>query len=373
MSSIYKIGIFLILLYSSATVHAQALEEEIGFVYVKAEYLYETGRFDEAVTSYNIVISKDAAFKDALIHRGFAKYALAAYKGAKMDAVQSIDLKGINSEAAALLGRAFAAMGDLEAGANSLTAAISLDEKNVKYYEWRASIFEMQKLLIKACSDYEKAMNLGSLSAEVKAKNLCGIAKNKQVSNYQPVAIKQPDPVTAPPTSEPKSENIPSSFPSNDEKTRDSTSTGDVTQTIPPTSDQPNISTTQDTLQGDGFMMDDSEPFVDENLPKNDDSVNKFVIDDDLFIEISGQELGLRSIKEIPSILILANENGNVTVNICVNKEGVVTKAEFNATLSTIAKKSMVSLALRKAKEFEFQPGKYDMQCGVMIFHVKGS
>lgn len=95
------------------------------------------------------------------------------------------------------------------------------------------------------------------------------------------------------------------------------------------------------------------------------------MVDDDLNIQISGQELGLRKIKEVPSILILSDENGKVCINICVNKEGQVIKAEFNPTMSTIVQKSLVSLALRKAKEFEFATGKYESQCGIIIFEVK--
>jgi hypothetical protein len=50
----------------------------------------------------------------------------------------------------------------------------------------------------------------------------------------------------------------------------------------------------------------------------------------------------------------------------------MVIKAEFNSRLSTIAKKSLVSLAMRKAREFEFSASSYDMQCGLMIFEIKG-
>ncbi|MBP6447889.1 MAG: hypothetical protein KA341_13880, partial [Saprospiraceae bacterium] len=43
----------------------QALDEETGFIYVKAEYLLETGRYDEAVTNYNLVITKNPGYKNA--------------------------------------------------------------------------------------------------------------------------------------------------------------------------------------------------------------------------------------------------------------------------------------------------------------------
>jgi tetratricopeptide (TPR) repeat protein len=356
MKASLKIGYLIIFTLLIQGVSAQVLDEETGFIYVKAEYLYETGRYDEAISQYNQVITKDPKYKDALLHRGWAKYAMAAYKGAKMDAMQSIDLKGINADAAALLGRSFSAMQDENAAINSLTAAIALDNKNGQYYEWRAAIYEDDSQLLKACQDYEMAMNLGSASAEVKAKNLCGI-KSKQ----RPVEVVQAN-------TNPSSHNNDNNTNPNDLKEDEVLSDGkqDETNTNPPVNNEPNVD--------DVNVVDDSEPVViDENVPKNDDSVNSFEVDEDLTIEISGQELGKRKIKEVPSILILADENGKVSINICVNKEGVVTTAEFNGTMSTIAKKSLVSLALRKAKEFEFAPGKYDSQCGIMVFKIKGS
>lgn len=351
-------------------IYAQVLDEETGFIYVKAEYLYETGRYEEAITNFNLVITKDAKYKDALLHRGHAKFALGAYKGAKMDAMQSIDIKGITSEASALLGRSFSAMKEIPQAINSFNAAIAMDTKNVQYYEWRAAIYEDDGQILKACTDYEMAMNLGSFPAETKAKNLCGISRTKPKQQSIP------------------KNDIPASTHENDASQQNSTT--EPTQTNPNEVGQDEIlsSGTQESGQStqpannesgnttpeyNPSHIEDSEPVIDENLPKNDDSVNSFVIDEDLTISISGQELGIRKIKEIPSILILADENGRVSVNICVNKEGVVTKAEFNGALSTIAKKSLVSLALRKAKEFEFTQGKYDLQCGVMIFNIKGS
>jgi len=348
---------------------AQVLDEETGFIYVKAEYLFETGRYEEAITNYNAVISRDPKYKDALIHRGQSKYALAAYKGSKMDAIQSIEIKGITAEAAGLLGRSFAAMNEIAAGINTLTAAIALDNKNSQYYEWRAGMYESDQQLLKACNDYESAMNLGSAGAENKAKILCGISKSKPSTSAIPK--KDPQVVDQEHKSEQDNTTKPSSNPNPDELGQNEVLSSGTQESDPssPTKTEENDS----QVKNDTTIIDDSDPVHDENTPKNDDSVNSFVIDEDLTISISGQELGQRKIKEVPSILILADENGKVTVNICVNKEGVVTKAEFNGTMSTIAKKSLVSLALRKAKEFEFMTGKYDLQCGTMVFNIKGS
>lgn len=358
---------FAILLISSLSM-AQVLDEETGFIYVKAEYLYETGRYEEAINSFNQVIAKDPKYKDALLHRGAAKYSLAAYKGAKNDAMQSIELKGITSDAAALLGRATFAMGERQSGLNSLSAAIDINRSNASYYEWRAEMYEQTDQKLKACSDYESAMNLGSSMAETKARNLCGITKTKT----------QPTPQHQHPSGnngEVITKTEPAGVPATDDTKlgeNEVLSEGQHEGTNPDPNHQP--ANTNPAVDSTRVLTDDSEPpVVDENLPKNDNTANNFVIDEELSISISGQELGKRKIREIPSILILADENGKVTVDICVNREGTVTKAEFNGSMSTIAKKSLVSLAIRKAREFEFEPGKYDLQCGIMVFNIKSN
>lgn len=359
---------FLICLTLSNLLNSQTLDEETGFIYVKAEYLLETGRYDEAVTNYNQVITKSPGYKNALIHRGKAKYALGAYKGAKNDAVQSIEIKGILPENASLLGRAFATMGEMEAAINSYSAAIHLDANNGEYLFWRAQAYESLGQRLKSCADYENASIAGNPEALVKAKNYCGISisNNSGLSQTNTTTVpntQNTGTTTEPPTTvatEVKNDSLVSYNNQNDA----------VTSTVP-VSDSSNV--TNSTVPVIAHIDDSEPPVIDETIPKNDDTVNAFVVDEDLSIQISGQELGLRKIKEVPSILILSDENGKVCINICVNKEGQVVKAEFNSTLSTIVQKSLVSLALRKAKEFEFEPGKYDSQCGIMIFDVKGS
>ena len=357
---------FIALTLFSTNIFSQALDEEIGFIYVKAEYLFETGRFEEAITQYNQVIAKNPTYKAALINRGKSKYQLAVYRGAKIDAIQFMELKGITAESAALLGRAFSSLSDVNAAINSLSAAIAIDNQNPSYYEWRAAVYETDDKILKACQDYEAAMNLGSQTAELKSRSLCGVSKTRPVAQNRIQNSLPPD------------SQLPEEI-SNNSQTNTSTSTipenrpTEVTNNPSVVIDNGQNRSDTPTFTDTSHIMDNNDPIIEDNLPKEDDFANSFVIDEDLTIEISGQELGRRKIKETPSILILADESGRVTVNICVNKAGVVTKAEFNASLSTIAKKSLVSLALRKAKEFEFMPGQYDLQCGFMVFKVKGS
>lgn len=337
-----------------ADVKAQTVEEEIGFIYVKAEYLFSTERYEDAVPLYNQVVAKDPRYKNALVHRGECKFALAAYKGSKADAIQSIDIKGITAESAALLGRSFAQMREHEAAISSLTAAIALDGANAKYLMYRAEEFEKDGSLLKACHDYEAAMKMGNAEAMVKARNLCGI------SSPAP-AQAQPKPQDTTPTTTNTSTQEDGVLQEGEVLTASNEST-------PPTKPADQVGSFGDTIQ-----VQNNAPVIDPNLPKEDDFINKIKIDDDVNIDIFGQELGRRVVDEVPSILILSEENGKVAVNICVNKNGEVVKAEFEPTLSTIAKKSLVSLAIRKAKEFIFERGKYDSQCGLMVFYISGS
>lgn len=318
------------------------LDAEIGFQYVKAEYLFETNRFEECIQEYNQVIAKNPAYKDALVKRATAKFNLAAYKGAKMDALQSIDLTGITASAAFVLGRSEHAMGNDDAAIPSLSAAIALDPK-VEYLELRASLYEKSQLLLKACHDYNEAAKLGSAVGEQKSRQLCGGYSKPKTT--PPVLKPKPQPQE----SEPQADNQP-----------------DDNTTVPAdngTNEQPE---NPDTSANE-------EPAHDPTVPGEDDFVQGVDIDEELSIDIYGQGLGRRKITLTPSILIIADESGTVTLDICVNNLGEVTKAEFNAEKSTIAKKSMVNLALRKAKEFTFEKSVFTNQCGYMVFKVKAN
>lgn len=344
------ISTYSFLIFLSFSLNAQDINQEIGFLYVKAEYLLETERFDEAVAAYNQVIEKDPKYKEALIHRAIAKYALGAYKGTKNDALKSIEIKGIESKSAAWLGRSFIALNEIDEGINSLSAAIAIDRQNSNYLFWRANAFENAGMKLKACQDFEAAGKLGNIEASNRAQYFCGV---KQMPHEK---------IT-------KEDNIEINT-----KTQDDVAGEAVVNEEPLTmgeriSEDTNIGFDSSTPS----QMDDNDIVNDENTPKNDFTVNRLVIDDDLVISITGQELGVRTIKEIPSILILSDEDAKIAIDICVNIKGEVTKAEFNGNLSSTAKKSMVSLAIRKAKEFEFNSGVYDLQCGVMTFDIKKS
>lgn len=106
--------------------------------------------------------------------------------------------------------------------------------------------------------------------------------------------------------------------------------------------------------------------------PEVDMSVNEIFIDEDLTLEIKNG-LGGRKILDQPNILILSDASGNVSVDICVNGNGKVTSAEFNKSESTISTQSLVSLAVRKSKEFWFKKSDSDNTCGTIVFKITGN
>lgn len=124
-----------------------------------------------------------------------------------------------------------------------------------------------------------------------------------------------------------------------------------------------------------GSQNDTYEQFISIRIdlpqPTPQNTPNEIEIDEDLTLVSVGQGLGKRRILDQPNILILSDEDGIVAVDICVNKRGKVETAQFNSKLSTLAKKRLVSIAIRKSKDFWFEKNDYIEQCGVIIFKIK--
>lgn len=120
------ISIITIFLGVSA-MHAQTLDEELGFIYVKADYLLETDRYEEAIREFTKIIAKDASYKDVLYKRGKAKYSIAAFKGTKNDLLQSFELVGITPESLQLFGKTQQNLDETEAASVTLKTASMLN------------------------------------------------------------------------------------------------------------------------------------------------------------------------------------------------------------------------------------------------------
>ena len=350
-----KLTSFVAFLLLTATVWSQAIEEEIGFKYVKAEYLLNTQRFDDAVKELNEIIKQSPTYKNALILRGETKYKLAAYKGAKLDAIQSIELLGISPQAASILGRSEYAMGNFDAALPSLTASIAMGLVDEKLFLERADIYQKQGLLNKACLDWNEAARNGSTTAAINSRKFCP---------NLPEMVKQDPPETDPSATDATS--FVENTINDSSQVASSTSESDLKEN---TGDNP--------LPDPGLNEAVNNPETNSGnnllIPEDNNTPNEIVIDEDLTLAIVGQGLGLRRVLERPSILILSEEDGVVAVEICVNENGRVEYAEYDAARSTLDTKSLVSLAVRKATEFWFERNEYPKQCGFIYFKIKGS
>ncbi|HMS97572.1 MAG TPA: tetratricopeptide repeat protein [Saprospiraceae bacterium] len=341
---------------------AQPLDEEIGFKLVKAEYLINTERFEDAIKELNAVILENPNYKNALLLRAETKYKLAAYKGAKNDAMEYITSHGITAKAASILGKSEFAMGNDDPALNSLTAATSLGESDFRIYEIKAEILERKNQKISACEAWQAAARLGSTKAAINARKLCGTKTEVPVQQV---------PVN----------NDATHTDDNDATHHEEVNPGTVSadtsvvaegEVISEGSHEATDSTKTENAenQTSGGQTNDGGDLL---IPDEDNTINSIVIDEELTLELFGQGLGKRRVLERPSILILAEKDGLVTVEICVNAEGRVDYAEFVASKSTLSQNSLVSLAIRKAKEFWFEDSDYPKQCGFIRFKIKGS
>jgi tetratricopeptide (TPR) repeat protein len=367
-------------LFSIALAKAQNLDEETEFIYIKANYLLDTERYEDAIKEFTKIVNDKGDYKEALLLRAKAKYAMAAYQGTKKDVLLYLGTNGASELALILLGKADYKMGNNDAALNSLTIAAMVNKEDAQISEFIGNIYEEKEQLLKACEFWQKSAKMGSSRSRIKAKNVCGSI----VGDLDEVEESTPE------KTEDMSMEDGNTSENDDEVKNESTATEmhkDDTLNNP-TKDkvlqqkQENEEETQEDKnnypQEDEASAEEEtdSPKVEkqpENLPEEDNTPNEIVIDEDLTLIIRGQGLGKRRILDQPNILILSDEDGIVGIDICVNKRGKVETAEFNSKLSTIAKKSLVSLAIRKSKDFWFEKNDYKEQCGVIMFKIKGS
>jgi len=85
----------------------------------------------------------------------------------------------------------------------------------------------------------------------------------------------------------------------------------------------------------------------------------------------AGDGLGNRSLLHAPEINDNTQEQGRVIINICVNKSGKVTSAEYTQRGSTTTDAHLISLATASAKKYRFSESQVEEQCGEVIIDFK--
>ncbi len=314
---------------------SQSLEEELGYIYVKAEYLIETNRYDEAISELTKVIAKDPSYKDALYLRAESKFNVAAYQGTMNDLTESFRIKGISPHSVLLYGKTQKNLGMNEAARQTMETAELLYPNGTT---------ARNKTDNQQSQNKPKTEDEGKLKDEVKK-------IEEKISSI--LADLLPDNEG---TEEEGSETQRDDRGSRDDDGRTTRNDDDR-------------STTRNEYP-DRNQSPDPEP--EPEVIEVDNSVRDIYIDEDVTLEIKNG-LGARKILQQPNILILSETSGVVVVDLCVNENGKVTQAEYNTSESTLKTQSIISLAVRKAKEFWFEKSSNNESCGTLVYKITGS
>lgn len=306
--------------------YSQDIDNDNMVLFMKANVLYESGRYDEAVRMYNRILSADDNYVNAYLMRAKTKYALAAYKGTKMDIMQYIERAGVNKNVLIIMAETEYKLRNLAAAGNYVQSLIEMDPFEGEYYYMSGMIALDDNLKNEACEHFAVASSLGhEQSAQMFNISCSGYSVRKKkdiVEDEGEVASAVDSVVTA------------------------------ETLDIPPLERElPDIEVVNES-------------------PVDLTAVQEIRIDDKLNLVITNG-LGERYVESKPNIFMISSETGHVTIDICINNEGRVVEAEFNRDRSSIALPSMTSLAIRKAREFIFMPSLKASQCGSMIFNIK--
>ncbi len=326
----------LILLLGLTTLNAQSLDEELGFIYVKADYLLETNRYEEAIQEFNKIVEKDPTYKDALFKRAKAKYSIGAFKGTKKDLLQAFDVVGITPESVRLYGKTLKNLDQDEAATTTLATADMLEgrssypQKNENSNTDTAEEPNEEKGELEKLEDKLSSI-LDDLLPELKGNE-------------------------------------------NEESTKGEGEEGGNSETSGD-SDRESGGWTDIEINKDGDA-ETSDNNEDRPTQKKEEvnmvAVNEIFVDSDLTIIVK-DGLGARKITNQPNILILSDASGEVVVDVIVSGRGKVLDAEFNKDASTISAPSLISLAVRKSKEFEFASSGMDEMTGTFVFKITGS
>lgn len=322
MKSISKLLLFYLL---SFQLNAQGIDQDITLIYMRGNVLFESGRYDEAVRTYNRVLSENDQHTMALFMRARCKYELGAYKGVKMDILKYIEIAGVNKDLIKLMAKTELKLNNLLAAEAYLNTAIELDPYDADLYFEKGLILKAMDHKADACESFARASQLGHDQARSRLLEDC-------------------DAIVLPPKIV-NSENETHNGEINEDR---NTEMPDSIRVLGKLEENPVIP---------------APPLAIEDLSTE----NKIEIDEELSLVITSG-LGNRKVEFIPEILMLTERKGAVIIRICVGTDGKVTEAEYDRENSEIMSSAMISLALRKTKEILFLPSLRSSQCGVIKF-----
>lgn len=325
----------------SSSVFSQSLDEDLSILYMKANVLFDSGRFDESVRMYNRILGDDESYAAAYFMRGKAKYELGAYKGTKNDIITYIELNGVTKEVVKIMSKTEYNLENFDAARNYVKTALELDPYDAEQYKIGGDIEKALGNNNEACEMWYSASELGDSKSKSQLDRNCGIyLRMKKENNHRN-----------------RNENQRPSRNDRDEESRDEDS------------DLADVISDEDNEEESDIMVENKNQTKIE--APDMDAIQEIEIDEDLSV-VLGNGLGKRKIENQPDIFMIANESGRVVIDVCVDGRGKVKLAELNRDQTSLNKAGLISLALRKSKEFSFFPSFRTEQCGQFIFMISG-
>ena len=321
---------------------AAQVDDELGFIYVKADYLLETERFKDAAVEFDKVVKKDPSYKDALLKRAASYLGLGSYDLAETSVLDAFHFNGVSHEGIKILGMAQGGQRNYEAAQQTLELALQINYKDAELHLAMGELHLGQENFDDACESWRVAEKLGSDKARLQSMKYC---KDQPTTEKSPKKKKGNGKIGNTKMKLPKGK-IPTKTGKNDQEDES----------------DPVIVQRPDTNE---------EPEEEEEVIEIDDTVREKEIDESLTL-VFKDGIGSREVLQQPDIFIMSSETGNVAVEVCINARGKVERAEIMKGASSINSTSLTSLALRKAKEFWFAKGDQKEMCGTIDFKFIG-
>lgn len=343
-----------IVVFSFYDTAAQGLENDNSVMYMKANVLFDSGRYDEAVRMYNRILREDESHTDALFMRSKAKYELGAFKGTKNDLLLFIEMVGINKAVIKVMAATEIELGNDIAALNYANTALELDPYDSDMFLIKGDASLHLGDSNDACESYFMADGLDNAKAQRRMRSSCNGYRPKHDSRMEDkdTASNQGDVHEAPKLEEQK------------EEIEDKDDDGIVSL-------EDIVNDAKNDREQDYNEEQDNRSKQDQLEDRvNMNSTQTIEIDSKLDVVIT-EGLGSRKLTYKPSIFMLSDQDGVVIINLCVDDNGKVTEAKFDRNNSTIFRSSITSLALRKSKEFVFESSSRADQCGVLAFKIK--
>jgi outer membrane biosynthesis protein TonB len=78
---------------------------------------------------------------------------------------------------------------------------------------------------------------------------------------------------------------------------------------------------------------------------------------------------GSRGVRSAPRLQENSQKQGRVVLSVCVNSSGAVVSADFKAVGSTTTDDDLIEAAKRNARQYRFETGSADKQCGTITYN----